>query len=68
MKFNLNGATVEIKVTPAGAKKTDPVKTDLMYHDIQLALIHASNFCRGNGLVTAANRYIDIAFAMDNNK
>ena len=68
MKFELNGAIVEIKVTPVGAKKADPLKSDRLADDISLALLHAANFCSGNGLDVAANHYLNIADAMMNNK
>lgn len=68
MKFNLNGAIVEIKVTPEGAKKADSLKSDRLADDISLALLHAANFCSGNGLEVASNHYLNIADAMMNNK
>ena len=68
MKFKLNGATVEIKVTPEGAKKSDPTQTNSLANDICLALIHAANFVRGQGIEHRADYYLDIAKAMTNNQ
>lgn len=68
MKFDLNGATVEIKVTPAEAKKENPISSAHFVDDLSLALIHAANFCRGQGMEVAANGYLEIAKAIINSK
>ena len=68
MKFNLNGATVEIKVTPEGSKKADPAETNDLANDICLALIHAANFVRGQGIEKRADYYLDIAKSMMENQ
>ena len=68
MKFNLNGATVEIKLTPVGAKKENPVSSQHFADTLSLALIHASNFCTGQGMEAAANEYLEIARAIMDNK
>lgn len=64
MKFNLNGATVEIKVTPVGAKKENPVSSQHFADTLSLALLHASNFCTGQGLAVQADEYMEIAKAI----
>lgn len=68
MKFNLNGATVEIKVTPVGAKKENPVSSQHFADTLALALIHASNFCTGQGLAVHADEYMEMAKAIMQNK
>ena len=61
MKFKFNGCTVEIKVIPEGAKKEDSLKTGRLAVDLSLALLHASNFCRCNGVQDSADHYLDLA-------
>ena len=61
MKFKFNGCTVEIKVIPEGAKKEDSFKTERLADDLSLALLHASNFCRCNGIHVSADHYYKLA-------
>lgn len=68
MKFKLNECTVEIKVIPDGAKKEDSFKTERLADDLSLALLHATNFCRCNGLQVSADHYLNLADAIMNNK
>ena len=68
MKFKLNECTVEIKVIPEGAKKEDSFKTERLVDDLSLALLHATNFCRCNGLQVSADHYLKLAEAFMNNK
>ena len=68
MKFKLNVCTVEIKVIPDGAKKEDSFKTERLADDLSLALLHATNFCRCNGLKVSADHYLKLAEVFMNNK
>lgn len=64
MKFKFNDCTVEIKVIPEGAKKADYHKTERLANELSVALLHASNFCRGNGLQLSADHYFKLAEAI----
>lgn len=64
MKFKFNGCTVEIKVIPEGTKKEDSFRTESFANDLSLALLHASNFCRCNGLQPSSDYYYKLASAM----
>ena len=61
MKFKFEDSTVEIKVTPSGAKKFDEEKSKELANDIALALIHASNFCTMQGMKGASDYYMSLA-------
>lgn len=64
MKFNYNGNIVEIKVTPENSKKVNELLTEDLYNRITLAMIHAENFCTGNGMHEQASQYSEIAHSM----
>ena len=68
MKFKFNGCTVEIKVITEGGKKEDSFKTERLADDLSLALLHATNFCRCNGLQISADHYLELANALMNDK
>ena len=61
MKYKFNDCTLEIKVIPEGAKKEDSLKSARLAVDLSLALLHASNFCRCNGIQESAEHYFDLA-------
>lgn len=64
MKFKFENSTVEIKVTPSGAKKFDEDKSKDLANSIALALIHASNFCTMQGMKGASEYYLNLAKEM----
>lgn len=68
MKFNYKGNIVEIKVTPENGKKVDTVQTKSMFYRIGLAMLHAENFCTGNGWYKEAKDYSELAHAMIDNQ
>ena len=64
MKFNYNDCIVEVKVTPENGKKVNELLTADFYDIITLAMIHAENFCTGNGMHEQASQYSEIAHSM----